>query len=264
MQVPTRDGARIQRAVERARSLVLDELRIETPEQVDVGLIAAHLGVFTQLGDLADEEAHLLRGRDHGLVTLARRICGTPKWLRVLAHEIGHWVLHPDLDDFKRCTGIGSKEERDHGQPYEREASAFSEELCFTRPIMEPLCRAERPTLHDVSIVSDRFRASLSATGIRYTHLSPAACAVACVDARGRIAWRAHSASFVRKLEKGSLVGGAGYARLAIAGERPPDAMLHVDARAWGLPGDVDLFEHTRAIGKGTALSLLWHPAARV
>jgi hypothetical protein len=122
------------------------------------------------------------------------------------------------------------------------------------------MCDHKQPTLHDLSRLSDRFRVSLSATGIRYAPLATSACAVVCTR-DGRIAWHQGSPSFVAKLEKNYRIGGAAFARLVFAGERPPDALLPVDAAAWGLAGTgVDLFEHARAIkDSSAALSLLWH-----
>ncbi len=42
-----------------AASQLLEELAIEAPEDIDVPLIAAHCGLFTFPGRLANEEGHL-------------------------------------------------------------------------------------------------------------------------------------------------------------------------------------------------------------
>ena len=87
------------------------------------------------------------------------------------------------------------------------------------------------------------------------------ACAIACTR-DGEVAWAEESDAFAGKIARGHRLGGAAFARLVFAGERPPDALLPVDPAAWGLAeSGLDLHEHARKITRTSALSLLWHPS---
>jgi hypothetical protein len=237
-----------------------EELCIDAPEHIDLPLICAHFGLVRQFCPFGDEEGRLVRhGRRHGVAQIAERARGTYKENFTLAHELFHWLRHPELDDSGRCTGIGH---RRAGSPrHEQEANLFASTFTLPRRLFEPLCDRARPSLADVGVLSDRFRVSLSSTGLRYVRFATAACAIACTR-EGRVAWSKPSASFAARVRRGHAVGGAAFARLVFAGERAPDTLLPVDARAWGIDeAGVELFEHTRPIhGSSAALSLLWHP----
>lgn len=235
---------------------LLFELGIDAPEHIDVHLVAARHGVFARFRPLDDEEGHLVRSGTNGIVHIAERTRGGHKERFTFAHELGHWLLHPEMDAFVRCTGIGASDRR--AQRREREANLFASSLLLPRSLFAPLCGDDRPTLHELSALSDRFRASLSATALAYVRHATAPCAVVC-SRGGRVVWAKRSARFVADVAEGHTLGGAAFARLVFAGERPPDAMLPVDAGAWGLAG-VELFEHARSIdGRDAALSFLWH-----
>ena len=180
------------------------DLGINAPEHIDVALAAAHFGLFARYAPIDDEEGRLVRhGRRHAVAYVAERTRGGYKELFTLAHELFHWLHHPDMDDFVRCTGIGKASQA--SPPREREADIFAAAYLLPRRIFGPLCQDPRPTLHDLRRLSDRFRASLSATGLRYPRFATSACAVVCTRG-GRVAWSKRSATFVAPIAKGDHV----------------------------------------------------------
>ncbi len=192
-------------AVEAATALI-DELAIEAPEDIDVSLIAAHCGLFTFPGRLMNEEGHLLRAGSHGLAMIAEDALHTRKWRFVLAHELGHFLLHQGHDDFARCTAVKGRPAR---RRVESEASDFASELLFPRRMLEPMCRgAEALTLAEVQAIADVFGASLPATALRVLTVTEAACA-AVHATRGIVDWWAASSAFRGKVRRGSTVPAA-------------------------------------------------------
>jgi Zn-dependent peptidase ImmA (M78 family) len=236
-----------------------DELGIDAPEHIDITFLCAYFGLFARYRHLGEQEGHLARhGSRQGVVHVAEKARGSYQWRFTLAHELAHWVLHHQLDDFVRCLGIGRG--KSSSSPYEREADTFASMFLLPRVLFAPLCTHARPTLGDVSALSDIFQVSLMATALRYLRFAVSPCAIVFTR-EGRVEWSKRSKSFVSPLAKNHVLGGAAFARLLFAGETAPDALLHVDPVAWRLPRDLDLHEHTRPIGRTAALSLLWHPA---
>ena len=253
----------LAQAEDRAEAL-LTELDIELPEHIDVALIAAHLGVFVRAAPLRDEEANLVRSPGLGLVTLADRVRGSHKQSFVLAHEVGHFVLHRDLDDARRCAplrtfGKAGAQSREV-EAREAEASAFASALVLPRAMIARACATEQPDLALLSALADRHRVSLSVAALRFVALTPAACAVVWSE-RACVVWRRRSTAFSFDVRVGHSIGGAAYARLCAAGESAPRGLLPVDPRAWGGPSsaEAELFEESRG-GRSGTLTWLWHP----
>ena len=237
-----------------------DDLGLDEPRYLDPAKVCAHFGLVWRYKPLDDEEAHLIwDGGPNAIAHIAERTRGGYKEGFSLLHELAHLLLHGQLAREIVCTNIGRANKS--SPRHEIEADLFASTFLLPELMFAPLCDHEQPTLHDVSRLSDYFRASLSATGIRYTRFATSACAIVCtVDAH--IKWWRKSASFGAMLEKGYRPGGAAFARLVFAGERPPDALLPVDPAAWGLAESrLDLHEHARKITRTSALSLLWHPS---
>ena len=84
-------------AVASARALIA-ELRILHPQELDIELIAAHLGIVVRPLPLKHEEGRLIRGPTHGLINVRQSAYESQKWRFVVAHEIGHYIRHSDTD----------------------------------------------------------------------------------------------------------------------------------------------------------------------
>jgi Zn-dependent peptidase ImmA (M78 family) len=91
------------RAVNAARSL-LEDLQVQGPSEIDVELIAAHLGVLTKRAALEHEEGRLVRAANHGVISVNDGAYRSQKWRFVSAHELGHFLRHADVDQFALCT----------------------------------------------------------------------------------------------------------------------------------------------------------------
>src|SRR4051794_17856165 len=93
---------------DRARSVARDlraSTGIESPADLDLERLAAHLGVMVLWGPLAREEGHILHADRFAIARIDERLRGSPRGRFVVAHEIGHRLLHREVDHFARCTG---------------------------------------------------------------------------------------------------------------------------------------------------------------
>jgi Zn-dependent peptidase ImmA (M78 family) len=226
--------------ISRARSaatLLLSELRVRAPSEIDVELIAAHRGLTPIYKQLKNEEGHLVRGSDVGFIVVNRRFEGTPKARFVIAHELGHYVQHPGVDQFELCTDsdLHAWYQTSGAEP---EANAFAAELLMPSVFFVPKCnKINKPNLHHVRELAEIFQTSLTATALRLIECSGEPCAVVySVD--GKIAWSMSNAEFSFK----------------------PDRPETMEGSMWPGGIDIDLQEHSIKMSNHNAvLTLLWH-----
>ena len=162
-------------AAQRARELI-DELCIDRPEDIDVELIAAHLGAVVAWDDLRSEHARLIRGKRKHLITIRRDLQGTPRGRFANAHEIGHLRLHPELDQIKACSAGDMTDYHNDGR--EAEANHFAAELLMPERLFGPLCQGRPPSLDLVQSLAETFRISRTAAGIQLVRSCPEPCAL--------------------------------------------------------------------------------------
>lgn len=252
-------------AARRARDLIAS-LGLDHPDQLDIELIAAHCGAYAMYRPLAREEGHLLRRGDTGLIVVADRARATNKWRFVIAHELGHFLLHdaPAQNQINLCTevappggpGLAHILYAENG--LEIEANVFAGELLMPGAIFGPYCRAE-PSLPTIKSLATTFRTSLTATAIRYTELCAVPTAVVH-STNGTIDWvRAHP-----KFDHGIEFGGRlryGTHAAELARRRVPDAPPRLTcAHAW-FDGSGQLYEHSIVLRDfDSVLTLLWPP----
>ena len=243
-----------------ARQLV-DSLGIRDPAELDVELVAAHCGAFVTYRRLTSSEGHLLRSGDRALIVVDAEARRQPaKWRFVIAHELGHFLRHPELDQLKLCTRAQlSSWYRTSG--YELEANHFAAELLMPSHLVAPLCDRNRPSLHDVAELADRFRVSLSSAAIRFVTLSPEPCAVVLSTA-GVVKWSMATSDFGLRIERGYRVGRDTYAGDIFAGRAVDDDPQPLEATGWSDDDEavgVELFEHSRHLPRyKSVLTFLW------
>lgn len=253
---------RTRRAVIRAAQLIQDA-RIRDPKEIDVELIAVYFcNTLVEYDDLNDAEGILLRTGNRGIITVDNSSRATYKWRFVIAHELGHFILHEDTNQLAVCTDANMHDwyREGHDEP---QANDFAAELLMPEVLFRPQCDRDRPSLDDVRELSKRFRTSLSATGLRFVKMSPEPCAIVS-SSNGRIDWWASSEDFGFTLRRGYTLSTSCYAGDLFAGKMVDDRPQLVDASAWSNDSrsmDLEVREHSMMLGKyQTVLSFLWHP----
>lgn len=248
-------------AVARA-SLLLDELQIRHPREIDIDLIAASCKALVCYRSLASQEGHLIRYGRTGLIVVHCDAQRSQKWRFVIAHELGHLLCHEDIDQSYLCTRADLHAYRTSG--YEGEANDFAAELLMPRRFFQPYCKdLRRPSLHEVRRLADEFNTSLSSTAVRLAGLVPVHC-VAIRSEHGLIAWWWPSEDFPFTLRKGFRVTTDTYAGDIFAGNRVDDRPQLVPGDAWSddsRASSWELYEHSMQIGQYGVLTLLSCPS---
>ena len=218
---------------------VLDALDITTIEPLQhIEELCAMRGVATRAESLRSLHGVLLR--DRRLIVYNAEIPEIGKQRFTIAHELGHWELHPGLEHVL-CTAEDIQAYR--GSSPELEANAFAAELLMPGFLFSEAMRYKSPTVDDAKRLADRFQTSFTASLLRMVQFSDLPVyAVFSVD--GRIKWyqRSKRAESYFFKQIGTELDGDSLARYCTEGIDEADAPVSVETSAW-FPND---FNRTR------------------
>lgn len=246
-------------AIRSAKNL-LSSLNIRNPDEIEIDLISAHYGASVTYRPLSNEEGHLLRAADTGLIVVDEQARRSEKWRFVIAHELGHFICHRDLDQLQLCTDTNLNDwYRSSG--HETDANFFAAEILMPEVLFAPLCDRSKPSINDVRELASLFRTSLTSTAIRLIAFCPEPCAVVC-STKGMVDWAFKTQDFAGFIRKGQRLTDATYAGDLFAGKPVDDRQQLVDGAGWGMRRDV--YEHSLKLGGyDSVLTVLWHPDDR-
>ncbi len=241
--------------------LLLEQLRIRHAREIDIELIANRHDILVRKAPLQHEEGRLIRTDRTGIINVSDDAYASNKWRFVIAHEIGHFLRHPNNDNFEACTRGDLANYAGTGR--ESEANDFASELLMPRFLFEKKCDRNRPCLRDVAELAEEFSTSLTATALRFVLFAPEPCAVVH-STKGLVDWLDWSRDFRVAIRKRTKLDDRTYAGDLFAGKLVDDRPSQVDADAWGdasWSADVDLLEHSRKVSADSVLTFLWHRA---
>ena len=217
------------------------------PHDVDLEALAMTRDAIVVPRNFARGEGHLLRDRASGraLIVVKEDVRGTPKERFVIAHELGHLLLHEDLDDLPRCTGDVAKlapgARRAESEASDAGCEITMPEAWFTRKMDE--CASRAPTLDELRAMASYFRGSLTATALRALVFARTPSAFV-VSKQGRVAWCACSEGWDVYIHRRAPLHERTAAHAAGRGVDTPREGIAVDGKAWGdARGDVELRE---------------------
>lgn len=238
--------------------LVLRELGITDPQEIDVEAIAWYLGATVRYVPLDGCEARILGTDDRAIITVNSRSAPTRKRFSV-AHELGHWKYHRGR--ITVCTS-GDIESGDKGrkQDQERVADRFGADLLMPRYLVQPAVgKVEFITWKLVKTIAEQFSTSPIATVLRLVDLNLIPSLVVCHNKEGRV-WFARSKDVPdrwfpnNELSPESLAFDLVYSNGGTVGPR------RVPANAWFDRNEAyryELTEESVATGYGDVISIL-------
>jgi len=253
------------RAETRAFS-VLQKFGIDAPK-FDVRDIAWGLGVEVKVGGVSGGDARIVKTEDgRGIIRLNPAITDPTRQRFSTAHELGHWELHPNLEQGYVCT---AEHLRDYGRsPEEAEANWFAATLLMPKFLLPPETFKQDPKLDYVRKLAKDFGTSLTAAARRFVELSNQPV-VLVASSEGKVTWCAYSKIAKAKhyfLKGGTLIPGDSVtadARNDGTTEIRGDKMSpKVWFPAYRFDKEAELFEDTRySQDFDGALTLLWIPS---
>lgn len=238
----------------------LQALRIEAIDEIDVEAIAAYRKLFIVEGDLHGAEGRSVTHAGAGIIRIRNDITQMARRRFIVAHEIGHCVLHK-TGSVTPCSE-GDLFRYDEGNR-EAEANWFSAELLMPAKFFRPLCDVPQPTFDAIEEIATKFGTTLTAASIRFVQLGPERCALAWSE-RGTVKWSVRSADFPGWVERGRSLSGQSHASDFFRGKMVPKGAQPVPQSAWLekiVAGGRDLMEETLEFKRlGATLTLLWLP----
>lgn len=157
---------------------VLHELGMNSPDEIDVDVIALHLGAITCYEELSGCDGRVLGRGDSAIITINRNV--NPGRQRfTAAHEIGHWMY--DRGEANACTA--EKIEKAWGKSgRETRANRFAGALLLPDRMLQPYLNDDELSMFaEIGEIASRFQTSLSATSIKVTEKSPRPLMLVCM-----------------------------------------------------------------------------------
>jgi len=254
---------RITAAAEARR--LLERYGIATPDEIVLEDIAWDLGIEISIGRLSGAEAHMVRVRDVGTITVSDQLVDPGARRFAIAHELGHWQMHQAVSQVFFCTDSDMKEYRHSGA--ELEANTFASELLMPKAMIDQGLLSAEPTWGIIKQLSDTFGVAPISAAVHYVDLTRQPVMAVFSDCRNVKWWRENRP----RMDGLWLESQQALAKDSVAyyhteaGERVPD-LLQVPWDAW-FPHcrhdeEEELFELVATVDdRGTVMSLLWAPA---
>jgi len=247
-------------AAEVKSSKVLSLHGIETPG-FDVVALASAMGIIVREGGLENADAWLFR-RPDGKGILRTRSGGSSHARRrfSIAHELGHWVMHPDLKQGRYCT---ETDLTDYVRsPEEAEANCFAATLLMPRFMMKADMGTADPSFALIDRITTEFETSRTATARRFVELTKFPAILVCSVA-GKVIWRVKSESAKFYALASQNVPAGSLSAMARANGKSPTELTPISPHIWLKENPVanpqEFFEDFRYNPRADmTLSLLW------
>jgi Zn-dependent peptidase ImmA (M78 family) len=215
-------------------TLVLKELEVTSIDPLlDLEQLCSKRGVAVRAEALRSLHGALLR--DARLIVYNKNIPEFGKQRFTIAHELGHWEMHPRLSHVL-CTAADVQAYR--GSSHELEANVFAAELLMPSFLFSDVMRYRSPTIASALSLAEKFQTSFTAAALRMVQFSDLPVFVAfSVDQRLKWYHRSKSAESYFFKQIGSELDGDSLARYSVDDLDEPTTPEYVETSAW-FPGD--------------------------
>jgi Zn-dependent peptidase ImmA (M78 family) len=250
-----------QNACRKAAQQLLSSLRVASPSEIDLEMLAYAAGRLTiEEGGLETSEGRLVATPNKGGSIRVKAGLGSGRKRFTIAHEIGHFVLHPLIEHDRQHT------RKDftiwHDASEETEANIFAAELLMPEFLFKPRSRVSSPSLALIDKIAEDFGASVMATIFQYIHYTNEQVALV-VSERERILWTKKAKDFWPRIQTKRIHGHSGAGEILAGKYSETKRMVPSPAYAWldSFKEDSkrDIMEDSRLVEYyGQTLSLLW------
>ena len=247
-------------AAARARDL-LARLSIRNPAEIQLENIAWNCRVLVEEIDMTGADGRTIRrkGKTLDAIMSVRRGIQEPRKKRfVIAHELGHFLMHPDRNQFRLCRDKDFLLYRKI-LPEEAEANAFAVELLMPESLYRPRCEKPVVSIEQVALLADLFQVTFISAAFRFVDFCPERCAFV-VSRNGSILWCKFSDGVRHSLGFGQGLHPDTHAHDYFTDGVLPHGHRQVPCAAWGFSGpDRLVFEESFSMPQyNSVATLLW------
>lgn len=237
--------------------ILIQELDIRKPDDIDVEAIATRCGCFSTYRDITGSEGFLLRAGQVGLIVVGNDALQTKRWRFVIAHELGHYLLHNFIDQFDSSTSPELHASY-RASAQEEEANAFAAELLMPSVLFRPNAEPARPTMAAIRDLSEKFNTTLSSTALRFVEFCSHPCAIVFSKSDAIVWWRT-GPGFPYELKKGRVIAPSECLNQNISDAEAP---RRTPISAWADSDRPGNWINAQSVQLGVygKLTLLWEP----
>ena len=175
---------------------LLSKIGWSSPDDFTLEEIANYLSLDVRVENIGSEGRIVIKG-DSGIITINAGINHCGKRNFVIAHEIGHFLLHKSLTPLFSDTMKTLSEWYSKG-PQEQEANEFACELLMPEDIFITKIKTQRLSVQLIEEVSAYFKVSLLAAFLRYMRLGSYPLMIIYMES-GIVKWKQCSNDFLFK-----------------------------------------------------------------
>lgn len=252
--------ARKSIAVLKAREL-LKELEIREPDEIDIELIAAYKNAPVRYEPLKGMDGRIVREGDSAIITVNSAIDYEGQKRFIIAHELGHFFLHPHTRQLESVGQEQTTNWSDKQEIEEYEANIFAAELLMPTNLFVQRIKSEVPSFDLIKALQSDFKTTLTATAVQYVLNTKEECALVSCASRQRM-WFVTSLGFSFFLNEDNYIHGLSCAAQVNA-QKLSDRSSKIEADYWlrGFRGQHKAYitEDARFFpALNRSLSLLW------
>jgi len=179
---------------EKSATKFLEKYYLEDPAEINLLGILGYENIFYQEREIESSLGSLIRHKKRGQILINSRVKDTNQKRFIIAHELGHWVLHENMPVFN-CDHSKFKYWSKEISLIEKEANWFASEFLMPQPSFIKFCEGKSLSINLVSDISKRYKVSLTATAIRLANCGSKSIMV-IYSKNNRMSWSSYSNNF--------------------------------------------------------------------
>jgi Zn-dependent peptidase ImmA (M78 family) len=250
-----------QQACRQAARDLLTKIKVGSPQEIDLEVLAYAAGeLLIEEGGLNTAEGRIVASPGAGGIIRVKTGLNPGRTRFTVAHEIGHYVLHPLIPHDRQHTARDFTIWNDASE--EAEANVFAAELLMPEFLFKPNTRGKIPSLRLLDSLAEEFKCSLMATTFQYVHYTNEQVALVVSDG-GTISWVKRAKNFWPRILMGKIQPHSAAGELLSGKAGDTGKMVRSPVYAWlsnfENDRDHDIMEDTRYIEYyDRMITLLW------
>lgn len=238
------------------------------PLELPIEDIALALGVMNvQAINIDGAQGRILIEDDEAIISYNNNIHNESKRRFVIAHELGHFLLHKDI--FSKIAHIDDEKTLSEWYAkgvHEKEANQFAAELLMPSELYMRQVRGKMFNFDLIKSVANSFQTSLTSTLLKYRILGDFPLAI-IYSKNKKVEWSSFAEDFhLQYVPKGTNVPTNSVAYDFFNDDKLPDEPEEIEAMSWFYQDfkvvdfhDTVFYEQCIRIGKNGVISCIWN-----
>lgn len=172
--------------------VILKEIGINSPENIDLELVAFTLNASVQKANLTGCEGQIVGTQDRAIITINSNASSRRQRFS-LGHELGHWVNDRGQNLTYQCSNEDMRQYTARSNDYKKQkevrANCFAAELLMPDFLFKSHIFEREITIETVNYLSRVFNVSRTSATIRLVEVTDRPCMIVCWTPSGKRKW---------------------------------------------------------------------------